>query len=112
MLTRTVQQIGGSFGTAVLAVVLSSAVAAHHGDLAAGFDIAFWWATGFSALAALLALWLPGSPRSRSQAPAAGPIGLRSALGWPWPVRPLTRFPAVFSSRRAERPEGVRAAAW
>jgi hypothetical protein len=51
--------------------LLASAVAAHHGDLARGFGIAFWWATGFSALAALLARWLPGSLRSRSQAPAA-----------------------------------------
>jgi len=60
VVTRTVQQIGGSFGTAVLAVILSGAVAARHGDLAAGFGIAFWWATGFSALAVLLSLWLPG----------------------------------------------------
>ncbi len=60
VVTRTVQQIGGSFGTAVLAVILSSAVAARHGDLAAGFGVAFWWATGFSALAVLLSLWLPG----------------------------------------------------
>jgi len=60
VVTRTVQQIGGSFGTAVLAVILSSAIAARHGDLAAGFDIAFWWASGFSALAVLLSFWLPG----------------------------------------------------
>jgi EmrB/QacA subfamily drug resistance transporter len=74
VLTRTVQQIGGSFGTAVLAVILSSAASAHHGNLATAFDIAFWWATGFAAVAVLLALWLPGSPPSRSQA-APGPIG-------------------------------------
>jgi EmrB/QacA subfamily drug resistance transporter len=73
VLTRTVQQIGGSFGTAVLAVILSSAIAAHHGHLATGFGIAFWWATGFSALAVLLALWLPGSPRSHPLAPADRP---------------------------------------
>jgi EmrB/QacA subfamily drug resistance transporter len=60
VVTRTVQQIGGSFGTAVLAVILSGAVTARHGDLATGFDIAFWWATGFSAVAVLLSLWLPG----------------------------------------------------
>jgi EmrB/QacA subfamily drug resistance transporter len=65
VVTRTVQQIGGSFGTAVLAVILSAAITAHHGRLASGFHIAFWWATGFSALAVLLSLWLPGShPRS------------------------------------------------
>jgi hypothetical protein len=83
VLTRTVQQIGGSFGTAVLAVVLSSAVAAQHGHLAAGFDVAFWWATGFSVLAALLALWLPGSLRSRSQAPAAVPDRTPAGAGQP-----------------------------
>ena len=31
VLTRTTQQIGGSFGTAVLAVILEGAIAAHHG---------------------------------------------------------------------------------
>ena len=63
VVTRTVQQIGGSFGTAVLAVILSGGIAAHHGSLATAFHIAFWWATGFSVLAVLLALWLPGSRR-------------------------------------------------
>ena len=67
VITRTVQQLGGSFGTAVLAVILSAALTAaltaRHGDLAAGFDVAFWWAAGFSTLAVLLSLWLPGSPR-------------------------------------------------
>ena len=62
VVTRMVQQIGGSFGTAVLAVILSAAVTAHPGSLAAGFDVAFWWAAGFSALAVLLSLWLPGAP--------------------------------------------------
>ena len=81
VLTRTAQQIGGSFGTAVLAVILSSAIAAHHGNLATGFDIAFWWATGFSALAVLLSLWLPGSPLSRPQAPASTPPPTRVTSG-------------------------------
>jgi EmrB/QacA subfamily drug resistance transporter len=70
VVTRTVQQIGGSFGTAVLAVILASAVTTHHGDLATAFHIAFWWATGFSALAVLLAFWLPGAQRPRRQVPA------------------------------------------
>jgi EmrB/QacA subfamily drug resistance transporter len=79
VLTRTVQQIGGSFGTAVLAVILSSAVNVHQGHLSTAFDIAFWWATGFSVVAVLLALWLPGSPR-RSAATAGQPRGAQ-ALG-------------------------------
>jgi hypothetical protein len=58
VLTRTTQQIGGSFGTAVLAVVLERALASHPGHT--GFDIAFRWTTGFTALAVLLSLLLPG----------------------------------------------------
>ena len=74
VVTRTAQQVGGSFGTAVLAVILSGAIAARHGDAAAAFDIAFWWATGFSAVAVLLALWLPaGSRRWRLRARPARP---------------------------------------
>jgi len=70
VVTRMAQQVGGSFGTAVLAVILSAAITAHRGDLATGFDIAFWWATGFSVVAVLLSLWLPGSPRQAAVAPA------------------------------------------
>ena len=75
VLTRTAQQIGGSFGTAVLAVIFSSAVASHPGDLTAAFNIAFWWSVGFAALATVLSFWLPGRPRpSGDHAPAAGHV--------------------------------------
>lgn len=57
-LTRIAQQLGGAFGTAVLAVILQYAVTGSD-DLAAAFHGAFWWSTGFAALAALLALTLP-----------------------------------------------------
>ncbi|MGC5168894.1 MDR family MFS transporter [Luteimicrobium sp. DT211] len=67
ILTRTTQQLGGSFGTAVLAVVLESAVAAAVAErgpgadaLAHGYAHAFWWATAFTLLGAVVALWLPG----------------------------------------------------
>jgi EmrB/QacA subfamily drug resistance transporter len=63
VLTRTTQQIGGSFGTAILAVILQNAVTAHPGDITAAFNIAFCWSVGFAGLAALLSLWLPGRPR-------------------------------------------------
>ena len=69
VVTRTTQQIGGSFGTAVLAVILENAVAAHHGVPASAFDVAFWWSAGFSVIAVLLSLWLPGAQRAR---PSAG----------------------------------------
>jgi EmrB/QacA subfamily drug resistance transporter len=61
VLTRTAQQIGGSFGTAVLAVILEGAIAAHPATLADAFHVAFWWSAGFSAVAMLLCLWLPGA---------------------------------------------------
>ena len=67
LLTRTAQQIGGSFGTAVLAVILEGAIAAHPATPANAFHLAFWWAAGFSAVAVLLSLWLPGA----QPAPAA-----------------------------------------
>jgi EmrB/QacA subfamily drug resistance transporter len=63
VLTRTAQQIGGSFGTAVLAVILEQAIASHPASLANAFHVAFWWSAGFSAVAVLLALWLPGVQR-------------------------------------------------
>ncbi len=124
VLTRTVQQIGGSFGTAVLAVILSSAVNAHQGHLSTAFDIAFWWATGFSAVAVLLALWLPGSPRRsaaatgsravlRLRAPAPVPLRLRAPAPAPAPApaqRQALTCPLPTSDRVAGRPGGVGAA--
>jgi MFS family permease len=62
VLTRSAQQIGGSFGTAVLAVILESAVTTHRGNLSAAFNIAFWWSVGFAALAVILSFLLPGRP--------------------------------------------------
>jgi EmrB/QacA subfamily drug resistance transporter len=73
VLTRTTQQIGGSFGTAVLAVILEEAIASHHGALGGAFDIAFWWSIGFSAVAVLLSLWLPGAQRPKPAEAAPSP---------------------------------------
>ena len=81
VLTRTAQQIGGSFGTAVLAVILEGAIAAHPATLADAFHVAFWWSVGFSAVAVPLSLSLPGAQRapaaSRGSAPGqrADPVG-------------------------------------
>lgn len=69
VLTRTAQQIGGSFGTAILAVILESALAAHRTTPADAFHVAFWWSAGFSAVAVLLSLWLPG-PQPAPPVPA------------------------------------------
>jgi len=88
VLTRTAQQIGGSFGTAVLAVILQGAIAAHPAALADAFRVAFWWSAGFSAAAVLLSLWLPGARRAPadSRRPARHPpdppvrAGVRTGL--------------------------------
>jgi methyl coenzyme M reductase beta subunit len=72
VLTRTSQQIGGSFGTAVLAVILEQSISG--GGTAAmvsGFHVAFWWATGFSLVATALCAWLPGRTQIREAAVAA-----------------------------------------
>ena len=67
IITRTAQQLGGSFGTAVLAVVLQSALTTHAAEGIAGaataYDTAFWWSIAFAGLATLLALALPGRPK-------------------------------------------------
>jgi EmrB/QacA subfamily drug resistance transporter len=73
VLTRTLQQLGGSFGTAVLAVTLSAAITAAHGNLTTAFHQAFWWSAAFSAAAIPLSLWLPTSPRTPAAAPPAPP---------------------------------------
>jgi MFS family permease len=61
IITRIVQQVGGSMGIAVLAVVLQTASAAG-GDPAHAFREAFWWSIGFTAIAVPLCLLLPGRP--------------------------------------------------
>jgi EmrB/QacA subfamily drug resistance transporter len=84
------QRIGGSIGTAVLAVVLQRAlIDAHHPltpDGAAGaYSVAFWWSLGITALAIVPSIvLLRAERRARAQthsaaltadAPAVEPIG-------------------------------------
>lgn len=59
IITRIAQQVGGSVGVAVLAVILSTATT-RTGSLAEGFDEAFWWAIAFTGVAVLICLALPG----------------------------------------------------
>lgn len=54
MITRAAQQVGGSFGSAVLALVLVDRVAG-----AGGYRVTFWWTIGFTVAAVALALRLP-----------------------------------------------------
>ncbi|MFE6049989.1 MDR family MFS transporter [Kitasatospora sp. NPDC056446] len=64
ILIRVTQQLGGSFGTAVLAVVLQHAAAgAHSGEATVGgFQEAFWWSVVLTAIAVPVCLLLPGRP--------------------------------------------------
>ena len=61
IITRVAMQLGGSFGTALLAVILqrSAAGAGTASGLADAFDTAFWWSTGLTAVAVVLCLLLP-----------------------------------------------------
>ncbi len=56
-ITRIVQQVGGAFGTALVAVVLAGAIGG--GNIVHGFDVAFWWTIGMTVLAAGFAILLP-----------------------------------------------------
>jgi EmrB/QacA subfamily drug resistance transporter len=68
IITRTAQQIGGSFGTAVLAVVLERTLTQQGlpglDGRAAAFDVAFGWSVAFTAMAVVLAFWLPSRESS------------------------------------------------
>lgn len=65
MISRISQQIGGAFGTAVLAVVLTELMtgAASPADAVNAFHVTFWVATGVAVLALLASLLLPGRER-------------------------------------------------
>jgi EmrB/QacA subfamily drug resistance transporter len=54
VITRSAQQVGGSFGSAVLALILVNQVAG-----TAGYRTTFWWTIAFTAVAGALALRLP-----------------------------------------------------
>jgi len=76
IITRIVQQLGGSFGVALLAVILDGAlaqIATSHGSPSSAFDQAFWWSIGFTGVAVVLSLVLPGKPIKQTTAavPAA-----------------------------------------
>jgi predicted cobalt transporter CbtA len=67
----------------VLAVILQHQASSHAGDgqagLAAAIGHTFWWAVGFTALALIPALLLPGTRPERPKEPAAAGAPARSA---------------------------------
>ncbi|WP_022918219.1 MDR family MFS transporter [Ruania albidiflava] len=70
-ITRIVQQLGGAFGTALVAVLL--AAHASVGASAAGFDAAFWWTVAMTMAAALAGLFLPKSGQAQVDPAHPGP---------------------------------------
>jgi MFS family permease len=58
------QRLGGSFGTAVLAIILQRELAGH--DPATAYGAAFWWTIVFGLIALVPALFLPSRPRQRA----------------------------------------------
>jgi hypothetical protein len=70
--TRIIQQVGGSFGSAILALILASALASHHAATATARGLAcntaFWWAIGLTALALISAVRLPAAKTPPGQA--------------------------------------------
>ena len=78
---NVIQRVGGSIGTAVLAVVLQRALSHAHGiDAAAGsYATAFWWSLGLTALATVPCVVLLRAERQARTAAATislvdGPI--------------------------------------
>jgi MFS family permease len=59
-ITRLAQQLGAAFGTATLAVVLSTA--SLHSNPVEAFHDAFWCAIGFTVIAMIVSVILPGRP--------------------------------------------------
>lgn len=64
LVSRIGQQLGGSFGSAVLAVILEAAASGvtQISQAAGAFQEAFWWTTGFTLFALALSFLLPGAP--------------------------------------------------
>jgi len=73
ILTRTAQQLGGSFGTAIFAVLLQAAVLGGS-TLGGAFQSAFWVAVGVTVLGVAIAFVLPGGPKRAAAVPAAQPV--------------------------------------
>jgi EmrB/QacA subfamily drug resistance transporter len=69
---NVLQRVGGSIGTAVLAVVLQRALVGAHtlSAQAAGYGTAFWWATGITLLAVIPCLILMRAERAAQRAAA------------------------------------------
>ena len=70
---NVIQRVGGSIGTAILAVVLQRASSGVHSlsGAASAFGTSFWWALGLTAVAMLPCVWLMLAERRARAARAA-----------------------------------------
>ena len=73
---NVLQRLGGSIGTAVLAVVLQRAlISAHHpltpAGVAGAYSTAFWWSLGITALAVVPSIVLLRAERDARRRPSA-----------------------------------------
>jgi hypothetical protein len=68
---NVLQRVGGSIGTAVLAVVLQRALLGTHGVAAAAsaYGTAFWWSAGLTALAIVPCIVLVRAERAARRTP-------------------------------------------
>ena len=76
---NVVKRVGGSIGTAVLAVVLQRALvgSTRRADAAAAYGTAFWWSVGLTAIAIVPCLVLVRAERAPPGGAAAEPIAAR-----------------------------------
>jgi len=74
---NVLQRVGGSIGTAVLAVVLQRALAGGHGTVAAAsaYGTAFWWSLGLTALAIMPCVVLVRVERTARAAARSASLG-------------------------------------
>ncbi|HEX4518417.1 MAG TPA: DHA2 family efflux MFS transporter permease subunit [Gaiellaceae bacterium] len=80
---NVIQRVGGSIGTAVLAVVLQRALAGavSPSELASAFGTAFWWTTGITAIAIVPCFLLMRAERAAKQdAPSQPLAGLAESI--------------------------------
>ena len=77
---NVIQRVGGSIGTAILAVVLDRAISGAHSLSAAasGFGTAFWWALGMTAFAMIPCVWLLVTERRARSAREVERLALES----------------------------------
>lgn len=76
IITRAAQQIGGSFGSAVLVLVLANQLTHHPADHINAYQTTFWFTIAFTLAAILLALRLPTrTPAKATRLPAAKAAG-------------------------------------